>query len=107
MNFGLPSIFSDNIGTAKDLIKDGISGFILNNTSKYKVLNYINRILSDENFVSRSKIFNKNKLALYSPEQNASVISNYSKAKIVYINLIRTLINLFKIMIEDEQNTIN
>jgi glycosyltransferase involved in cell wall biosynthesis len=74
MNFGLPCIVSDNIGTAKDLIKDGINGFILNNTNKYKVLNYINRILSDENFVSRSKIFNKNKLALYSPEQNANVL---------------------------------
>lgn len=74
MNFGLPCIVSDNIGTAKDLIKNGINGYILNDTSKHKVLNYINRIFLDKSLILKSKIFNKNKLALYSPEQNASVL---------------------------------
>ena len=74
MNFGIPAIVAENIGTAKDLIKNGINGYVLNNTSKYKVLNYINRVFVDKNNRSKSFIYNKNKLSLYSPEQNAKIL---------------------------------
>ena len=74
MNFGLPCIVSDNVGTAKDLIKNGINGYILNNTNKYKVLSYINRIFLDKDNKLKSFIYNKNILLQYSPKQNADVL---------------------------------
>lgn len=74
MNFGLPCIVSDNVGTAKDLIKNGINGYILNNTNKYKVLSYINRIFLDKDNKFKSFIYNKNILLQYSPKQNADVL---------------------------------
>ena len=41
-NFGIPCIVSENLGTSKDLIKDGINGFILKDANKYKICNYVN-----------------------------------------------------------------
>ena len=44
LNFGIPCIVSRQIGTSKDLIKNGINGFVLDNSNKFKVYNYIKRI---------------------------------------------------------------
>ena len=43
MNFGLPCIVSKQIGTSKDLIKNGINGYVLKDTNKNKVFNYVKK----------------------------------------------------------------
>ena len=74
LNFGLPCIVSKNIGTSKDLIKNGINGYVIDNSNKYKLHNYINKIFSDTNFKKKSLIYNNNKLKLYSPNQNGNIL---------------------------------
>lgn len=74
LNFGIPCIVSRQIGTSKDLIKNGINGFVLDNSNKFKVYNYIKRIFFDKNINNKTFIYNKNKLKLYSPEQNAKIL---------------------------------
>ena len=74
MNFGIPCIVSRQIGTSKDLIKNGINGFVLDNSNKFKVYNYIKRIFFDKNINNKTFIYNRNKLKLYSPEQNAKIL---------------------------------
>ena len=61
-------------GTSKDLIKNGINGFVLDNSNKFKVYNYIKRIFFDKNINNKTFIYNRNKLKLYSPEQNAKIL---------------------------------
>lgn len=74
LNFGLPCIVSRELGTSSDLIKDGVNGFVLNSSNKYKVLKYIDRVFSDTLIKDKCLIFNKNKLKHYSPEQNADAL---------------------------------
>lgn len=74
LNFGLPCIVSKQIGTSEDLIKNGINGFVINNFDKYKVCNYVKRIFLYDGFKNKSLMYNKYKLKLYSPEQNANVL---------------------------------
>ena len=74
LNFGLPCIVSKQIGTSEDLIKNGVNGFVINNFNKYKVCNYVKRIFLYDGFKNKSLMYNKYKLKLYSPEQNANVL---------------------------------
>ena len=74
MNFGLPCIVSKQVGTSKDLIKNGINGYVLKNTNKNKVLNYVKRIFLDQNIKIKSYIYNNSKLKFYSPIQNANIL---------------------------------
>ena len=74
LNFGLPCIVSDNIGTSSDLIKNGINGYIVKNINKFKLCNCIKRVIIDKQFRQRSLIYNYKKLKLYSPLQNANVL---------------------------------
>ena len=74
MNFGLPCIVSKQIGTSKDLIKNGINGYVLKDTNKNKVFNYVKRIFLDQNIKNKSYIYNNNKLKFYSPIQNANIL---------------------------------
>ena len=74
LNFGIPCIVSENLGTSKDLIKDGINGFILKNINKYKIYNYVKRILNEKNIKQKCISYNKELLKLYSPTQNANIL---------------------------------
>mgnify|MGYP001177654052 FL=1 len=74
LNFGIPCIVSENLGTSKDLIKDGINGFILKEAKKYKIYNYVKRILNEKNMKQKCISYNKELLKLYSPTQNANIL---------------------------------
>lgn len=76
LNFDIPSIVYKEIGTSKDLIKNGINGKILNRLNSYSLSKSINEILSDKSLQVKSKIYNKHLLKKYSPQQNANALFN-------------------------------
>jgi glycosyltransferase involved in cell wall biosynthesis len=76
LNFDIPSIVYKEIGTSKDLIKNGINGKILNRLNSYSLSKSINEVLSDKSLQIKSKIYNNQLLKKYSPEQNANALFN-------------------------------
>jgi len=76
LNFNIPSIVYKEIGTCKDLIKNGINGKILNRLNSYSLSKSIKEVLSDKSLQKRSKIYNKSLLKKYSPQQNANALFN-------------------------------
>jgi len=76
LNFNIPCIVYKDIGTANDLIRNNINGYILNRLNEYSLLSLIKRSLSNNKLKTYSKIFNKNLLKKFSPTQNAKILIN-------------------------------
>lgn len=77
MNFGLPAIVSDRVGTAGDLIIDGCNGFVVPCGDVEAIARACERILSDPALARMMAENARNKIDEWSFESGASAIAGW------------------------------
>ena len=66
MNFSLPLVVSDGIGTAADLVRDGVNGYVLHGEDRATLVTYFNVLAEDPHERSRMGRNNREILKSYS-----------------------------------------
>lgn len=77
MNFGLPSVVSDRVGTAGDLVVDGWNGFVVPCGDVGAIAQACERILTDPSLAQRMSENARNKIDEWSFESGTAAIEHW------------------------------
>jgi glycosyltransferase involved in cell wall biosynthesis len=72
MNFGLPIVVSDRVGCARDLVRDGINGFIVDHRDSGALADVLVRLVKDDDLRARLGRESRSMIRAWSPEAAAA-----------------------------------